>query len=477
MKFFSRNCGASISAASLLVGFAVYFCGTRVWLSDSHDFLNYAWDIAARTYNPYYFYRAPGYPLLMVLSGATSGNLEGLFILQTLVASSIAPMMYFVLLPVSQRAATITATIAIISLIPYHFALTVYPDMFFMAGLVLLTLLVSRWMLGQGGFSTVYLIAATILALAWLRPIGLIFAVLCIPALLYRRGAMKHVAICVIAFIGINLELQHWHNKFGPPQSMFGRQVFVNFYLNGIDASLPGISELRSELIKTGGDAAKIDAALRELTLPNYWYLFEVADLRPINPKADAAFLSASTEQFAKHPNVALTYFLRHYSSFVSGSPWQYERNRTALFDLLRFGENRPPGEAVLPSKTYHPIDPEPFEKPPTNITNAANLLFSTIYPLLVPLSFWIMIVGAIVLRQTHGPERTILFTALIFHSVNIAALAALCDPRLRYHVQSIPLAMIGAGVGINAVLTALRNRAVGPEPFVLPSAADQVMP
>jgi hypothetical protein len=458
MKFFSRNCGASIAAASLLVGFAVYFCGSRTWLSDSHDYLNYAWDIAGHIYNPYYYYRTPGYPLLMVLSGATSGNLDGLFVLQTIVASSIAPMMYFVLLPVSKRAATITAAIAIVSLIPYHFALAVYPDMFFMTGLVLLTLLVSRWILGQGGFSTVYLIAATTLALAWLRPIGLIFAVLCIPALLYRRGAMKHVAICVIVFVGINAELQHWHNKFGPAQSMFGRQVFVNLYLNGIDAGLPGISELRSELIKTGGDAIKIDTALREPTIRNYWYLFEVADLRPINVKADAAFLSASIEQFAKHPNVALTYFLRNYVSFVSGAPWQYEGNRTATFNPLLFGENRPPEEALLPSKTYWPIDPLPFEKPPTDITNAANLLFSTIYPMLVPLSFWIMIVGAIVLRQTPGPERTILYTALIFHSVNIAALAILCDPRLRYHVQSIPLAMIGAGAAFDAIFTLFRS-------------------
>jgi hypothetical protein len=468
MNFFIRNCGSSITAASLLVGLTVFLCGTHSWYGDSHTFLNYAWDIADGVYNPYFFFRPPGYPILMVLSGATSGNLQGLFLLQTIVASSIAPMIYLILLPASRRAAAVTATIAIVSLIPYDLALTVYPDVFYMAGLVLLTLLVSRWMLGQGGFSQVYGLTSITLFLAWLRPVGLLFAFIGIPVLLNRRGVVKHVAICAIAFIGINAELEHWHNKFSAPQSMLGRQLFLNLYLNDLDITLPGIGELRDVLIKTGGDAVEIDTALRERTFPHYWYLFRMGDLRPVNPQVDRAFLDASAAQLGHHPIRALSYFLDHYLSFVTELPWRYEDTGSIVADPVKFAPNVLRA-SELPARTYRPIDPTPFKKPPSDITRAADLVFATVYPFLVPISFWLMIVGAVVLWRTPGPERTILFTALVIHSINVAALAMLCDPRLRYHIQSVPLAMIGAGAGLNAVVTLLRKPGT-PVPAKLPA-------
>lgn len=442
-----RAC-AMITALSFLVGFSVYFLGSRTWLGDSHTYLNYAWDMATGNYNPHLYYRTPAYPALMVLLGAASGNLEPLFIFQTAVASGIPTLIYLTLVPASRSVAATIALISIASLVPYHLALTVYPDIFYVAGLVLLTLLISRWVMLKST-STVYAIAATTFILSSLRPAGLLLALSCMAMLLFRRASRKHAALCIIVMISANVAIHNWQNKFGVENSMLGRQVFFNFYVNDLDGDLPRITILRDTLVKEGGDPEAVSKAFGELTIKNYWYLFALAEQ---NPSVDRLFLAASIEQAVHHPIVTFSFFMRNYLALSSGLPWHYSGNRTGVFDLIQFAPNGL--EEAFPAQgAYRPFRTDGFQLPPSVFTKAGDAIFSIIYPLLVPASFWLMLFGlAVVCRQT-GPERTIAVTVFLVHTVNLIVLAALVDSRLRYHIQDVPIAMIGAGIGLRQIL------------------------
>jgi hypothetical protein len=62
------------------------------------------------------------------------------------------------------------------------------------------------------------------------------------------------------------------------------------------------------------------------------------------------------------------------------------------------------------------------------------------------------MLVGVAGFMPEPGPARATALTIFVLHCANVAVLMILVDAQFRYQVQSVPLAMIGAGLGLHRV-------------------------
>jgi hypothetical protein len=85
--------------------------------------------------------------------------------------------------------------------------------------------------------------------------------------------------------------------------------------------------------------------------------------------------------------------------------------------------------------------------------------VFAAEYFVLVPISYFLMVIGVVGFIAVPGPARTISLVVFGLHSMNVLALSVLVDPQFRYQAQSIPLAIIGAGIGIYRLATISRRQ------------------
>ena len=75
-----------------------------------------------------------------------------------------------------------------------------------------------------------------------------------------------------------------------------------------------------------------------------------------------------------------------------------------------------------------------------------------------VPISFVLMLVGVFGLATVPGTARTTALIVFILHETNVAIHTILVEPQIRYQLQSVPLAMIGAGLGLYFFFCLARN-------------------
>src|SRR5215204_2825392 len=116
----------ALAALSFLATAVIVAYGHITWYGDAHTFPNFAHDFIQGIWNPHLQWRAPGYPVMMILTGVLSGSLAGLIALQALLGALIPLLIYLAVAPTDRVAATIAALAAIGSFVSYQFVLTVY---------------------------------------------------------------------------------------------------------------------------------------------------------------------------------------------------------------------------------------------------------------------------------------------------------------------------------------------------------------
>lgn len=471
-----------IAALSAIISFGVVMACHVIWYGDSQTYTDYALELAQGRYNPNAIWRTPGYPILLLLAGFTSTHsLNGIIALQALAAALIPVFGYLTLAPINRTVAAVTGFCLAFSLIPFAFVTTIYPDGWYMLGLVVVTFLATRWLAWNASLVYLYALAAACLSLAWIRPAGFIVALCVIGLLLIRRRppVMHVVIIALLAFVA-NDALGHFQAKEGRPatRSMFGRQVFFNSYLSSGGMDLSGRRgrdfqrqvlaffsqdrEIVEEHMTSWGFAAAYDQLLTENpggpdkivdalfahpTKTNFWILFSVPGTRtPEIP--DRYYFFTSIEQYKRHLVQMLSVFLADYRALVLGPAWRYEE--IPVFEITTFTPTSPERSEVLPADILSPAQ-FPGHLPWEDKLNAA---FEAVYTIVVPASFVLMLIGAVGFLFEPGPARTTSLVIFAIHFCNVLVLALLVDPQYRYQIQDVPLAMVGAGMGLIRLAT-----------------------
>jgi hypothetical protein len=75
-------------------------------------------------------------------------------------------------------------------------------------------------------------------------------------------------------------------------------------------------------------------------------------------------------------------------------------------------------------------------------------------YSLLLPTTYILMLIGVAGFARSPGAPRAVAVVTFGIHSINTLLLSMLVDPQFRYQVQNVPLAIVGAGIGLYRLTT-----------------------
>ena len=339
----------------------IVFYGHAVWLSDSHTFASYAYDFLHGNWNPHLQWRSPGYPLILIATGVLAGSLAGLIAAQAAAGAIIPVLIYLVVLPAHRGAALFVSFVAIASGICYTFVTTVYPIEFYTFGLVFVTFLLVRWIVGPGSSSPwpLYALSLTCLLLASIRPIAYLIALVSLVIVTLPRRHLLHVILAAALFLAITISFAVYrHSKAGAAASAgVGAMVFFDVYLTsgGLDEDEPRVMMLRQKLIDffqknpnaerdifrpglakqseetyanlfdryEGRPTEQVDAMLRHPHVAYYWQIVSILSM----VGDEDLLVWVSLEQWIRHPLTHLGGLLISYRGFVVGPGWVFNED------------------------------------------------------------------------------------------------------------------------------------------------------
>jgi hypothetical protein len=230
---FFRSVPVALTVLSLLVTLIWFATQPIGYTNDSSTYLDLARYLSGQTptAQPYLFFRTPGYPLLMVLSGVTMfESFIGLLLVQAVMAFLIPLVVYKIVRLYFPRAALIAAIICIVSLTPYLESKTVMTEQSYIFGLLILVYAVALYHKSPSP-TALYIISAIVTALALVRPeangIAYLAFVFC---LLLARKYYRHVGIAFVAFLVVVSAWSFWVSLYTAPISgSFSQRVPKTF--------------------------------------------------------------------------------------------------------------------------------------------------------------------------------------------------------------------------------------------------------
>ncbi|CAA7612131.1 hypothetical protein [Magnetospirillum sp. UT-4] len=149
-----------------------------------------------------YYYRTPGYSLIIALSGfPITGDLYVLILVQSAMAVAMPLIAYRTLLPFGRRAATVAGFGLCATLLPNIFSTTLMTEQPYMFFLLVAAYLATR-IITRSNPSYVWMATAALLALTMVRPVGegLLFLPL-VLVLLARRSLVRPAFSALLAAI------------------------------------------------------------------------------------------------------------------------------------------------------------------------------------------------------------------------------------------------------------------------------------
>lgn len=412
----------AIAVISLSVAGFIVVAGNVVWFGDTHTYWNYATYITMRTYNPSLYWRSAGYPMALIISGTIiTGSLWYIVAVQAIASSAIPVMIYGALRRFSGAIAGAAASISIVSLAPYVWETTIYPDQIYITLLVAITALVIFFPARPRSITAYAMVVCCAMAYA-LRPVGLVLFFAVLIVLVFERLPIRHIIGC-LAVMAATALLQHAYiiHYDKNPNSMLGRQLFYMAYFEsgGIDRGLPNVRALET---KSGISA-------ENPTMEKYWKYFELGDTGEVK---DDEFLITSISQFEAHPVSTMWIVAGNYASLMGG------QSNPEFAPLGGMSGNQT-------GITDPPKIPEPLCC--HRAIEAMNSWFVAIYRPTLIISVLLMVVGLFVGKERI--ERCASFYVFLLFNANVAPLAIFADGQFRYQSQSICVAMIGAGLSI----------------------------
>lgn len=497
----------AVFAVSLAASLTISTLGFLVRYGDGHSYTDYARGLLSGVLDGNLYYRTPGYPLLLIATGATAGTFAGLLLAQAVAAAMIPLASYGIIARISQPIGVTVAFASIASLVPFVYVNTVYPDQAYIVLLVLSSFFLARWLaFADASRANLYALAIVSDLLYWMRPIGLTVTITCFLLAALKRRYMISWLVCVTAIVGVHAgwhAYQATHTVNGTSQrSMLGRQLFFKAYMwsDGMNAPFspqqgPATAALRSRLTALFADSAHkselekkwgaikdwgfpmTDAAYHEMfgrfdgnpeaqvaaifELPNakYFYVMFIASDVEFGPAADRLFLRAAIEQFLTNPLQTARAIIGTYWALVFGPAWQinYYHMPSRFSSPIRDLEEDLPVLEVLGPKPGTICTTNREASAPTGYTRCeqspwmvmlANW-FSVTYPIVLPGSFILMVIGVVGLISQRTPARTSVLCCFAIHTVGELSLSPFVDPKFRYQFECVPLAMMAAGFGL----------------------------
>lgn len=462
--------------------------GYITFVSNSGNYTQYALTLVRGEFNPNLAERAIGYPALLILTGfGATGSLAGILALQALTGAAIPAIAAATLQPVNRWVAIVTSATLILSLTPFMFINMIYPDQFYVFLLIVIAAMLSRWLIVEKPL-WLYLACVFCLFLAWVRPAGLALMPLCIGlAVLYRRRHVLHAVIGTAAIALILVATDHVERR-GSGRSYIGEQAFFNAYLwsdglanafsmnedakelrtklksffetnPGIDLRQSGsrVPDEEYELFFgrfSGKPDAQVDAMFARPRLCYYW---RIAGALP-EVEADGILLRATLRHYWEHPWQLFRSTLSTYAGLVLGPAWRFNshdcgfshREKTNFEPFTRGGIIPIPERDAIMSLDMFAIKTRAMPEWMLWVQR----YFAVEYSLLLPTTYILMLIGVAGFARSPGAPRAVAVVTFGIHSINTLLLSMLVDPQFRYQVQNVPLAIVGAGIGLYRLTT-----------------------
>lgn len=478
-----------IYVLSLSVALGIYAAGCIFWFSDSHSYTNYAYWLAHGEFNPHLYWRTPGYPIALILTGAVAfASLRGIILLQVLSGALIPAAIYWSVRPLSRIAAIGASVVAIISLVPFALVTTIYPDQLYMSALVCFAALLVRYATADTKPAIVYFLTLTLLALFLLRPVGLVLAGLALAVIVFRRKHLRHVFFGGFAFlvaIGFLVAYERHETGGATPPSMFGRQLFLNVYLSGdgpikssalisrVTADMDRLKSAHVNLLACGPQETAEQAKLlygrfesnadlaaqffRQPTIAYFWNLHCLTEMT--DPGLDHILGDVALTRILSNPLQWISGILGRYFVLSAGRSTQYALDATPGLDQLS------PDPHIFYALTYTSSDPAAAaadsivkfsglrEVPAwaNPLREVVRKAFGDLYSWIVPTSYFLMVFGLVFWLAYGGTLGTASLVVFAIHATNVGATAALVPPEYRYQIHTLPIAIMGAGFGLSA--------------------------
>ena len=277
----------AIFLVSLTISLIISGLGFFVRYGESVTYTQYARDLLSGHVDTNLYYRTPGYPILLILTGAMAGSFAGLLTAQAVAGAMISAASYWAVERFSWQVAFLVAGFSIGLMVPFIYINLLYPDEAYIVLLVLSCVFLVRWLaFPDASRINLYALAAASDLLAWMRPIGLTVTGTCLllAALAASADGIPWL-VCVIAIGGVHLgwhlyKVHHtWRGE--DNASMLGRQLFFKAYMwsDGQEAGFspdqgPATVALRRRIVEFFADKerkAEIEkrwGAIRQWTAP-----------------------------------------------------------------------------------------------------------------------------------------------------------------------------------------------------------------
>jgi hypothetical protein len=479
------------------------FAGYREFPGDAHTYTQYAVSMAHAHFTPSLAFRTPGYPAILDLTGfAITRSLRAILVLQALAGAAIPVVAFMVLRPINRWLARLTALAMIVSLTPYLFINRIYPDQFYIFMLVVLAAVAARLAISDRPL-WLYLATASCLLLGWLRPVGFVLILVCIGMVALRRRNLGHAVLCAALFVLAMFGLPKLERG-KADKTFIGRQAFFNAYMwsDGVPnafSSGTAALEMRADLkqfFSTDPSVGRIrqlgtppsDAAFQQLfgrfaghpddqvaamfQRPHVQYYWIISTLSTLGPpqllpnekewmNGDRMLLQATLHYYWNHPWQVVRSTLLTYRGLTLGPAWRFMATGYGFDGIareqIRFDPAQP-GLGVVPTPQHDYVDSGRLfsdeAAAPAVRMRWIQRAFAAIYTFLVPASYLWMMFGIVGFIGVPGPARAVSLTAFGVHSINALALSLLVDPQFRYQAESVPLAIMGAGIGLYRLAT-----------------------
>jgi hypothetical protein len=486
--------------AAISSSMAVFFLlfGYVEFTTDSNTYTHYAIEMVQGNFDPSLAIRPPGYPAMLVLTGYTiAGSLIGVLILQAASGAAIPVIAGAIMQPISRWVAALTSAVMILSLTPFQFINRIHPDQLYVFMMVVMAAFTCRWLLSNRPV-WLYLSTLSCLLASSLRPVGAALILVCFGVAVCRRRHLGHAAVCAALFLVVVVGFPKLERG-QAGKSFIGQQVFFNAYMwsDGLaDAfsSETAAQELRENLrqffaenptkrkTRFGGPQptneayerlfgrfdGNPDAQVTEMFVrPQMYYYWLIAVVsQNVWPDGDRILLRASLQHYWQHPWQFVRSILETYRGLTLGPAWTFTLDGygfDAVGEQLIFFEPMYRDKGIIPTPEHDFVTATTVAmfankaKPIPGWALWIRRVFAAEYVVLVPVSYLLMLIGAVGFIGVPGPARTISLVVFGLHSVNALALSVLVDPQFRYQTQSIPLAIIGAGIGIYRLATIYR--------------------
>lgn len=491
--FYQHRIEVYMIGASLLV-YLLYF--SIVPIVDTPDSLTYLENanFFARVSTDYrYYYRPPGYPFLIFLSGYPyTHSVRILLVIQGLMAIAIPVLVYRLLLDYGKKTAIIGGYLIIATLSNCYFSTAIMSEQLYMFCLVLVIYLVSRMC---NGSKLRYLVLACMACVFTLMVRGLVLPLVLLPLVivLFKEpkkcgSAFVITGVCLLCIYGW-IVTKNLYNADIPANEKFtnisltnlgGKTLFSSVYLFSsifnrsfiLEDGTVGVPKPKV-LLANGTYSRDLFRILKKdyIEYSQFYQCYATADDMArdyeMNPSirkwidlsflvldrqigvvaADKLLSRVSYEAIARHPEVALTW-LTNGILYLAGPPYMTQNDVQPVFYIPRL--------YIYYQSTESTKDQHYLKKVAPEFINRFAQWYGIIFLILKPAVFVLILIMAPFLMTRKNRLLTVVMGSIVLYHVLVTSIFT--APAERYVFTTFPFVLILLAVAIGGWIENAKN-------------------